>query len=267
MKHRFKLVGVLVVLLLIALVGGTTLLGGDSDLLQSQYYVISIGAIEISLESLIQSAKEGELAVIVASDEQVVSYRGSDLTDESEEILLDADSLLYVDHSWFLLQMAGQDLDYVVRPAEVGYTLLLSPHRDLLQGDTLLTVLGELQQIGIVGEEVQMEWGGAFPKERDKSPEPPDGVAIDSALYGLTIAEDWFSAAASQDLTRVGMRVEVVAEKLPGATIPAVFQANIVSETDELAKLLVPIHRLVELASSDAVSYVRPPYQPHPVAP
>lgn len=267
MRNRFKLTGVLVVLLLIALVGGTTLLGGESDLLQSQYYVISIGAIEISLESLIQSAKEGELAVIVASDEQVVSYRGSNLTDESEEILLDADSLLYVDHSWFLLQMAGEDLDYVVRPAEVGYALLLSPHRDLPQGDTLLAVLGELQQMGIVGEEVQMEWGGAFLKEPEKMPKPPDGVAIDSALYGLTIAEDWFAAAASQDLTRVGLRVEVVAEKLPSKIIPAAFQSYIVSETDELAKLLLPIHRLVELASSEAVSYVRPPYQPHPVAP
>jgi len=267
MKCRIKLTGVLVVLLLIALVGGTTLLGGESDLLQSEYYMISLGAIEISLESLIQSAKEGELAVIVASDEQVVSYRGSDLTDESEEILLDADALLYVDHSWFLLQMAGQDLDYVVRPAEVGYTLLLSPHRDLPQGETLLAVLGELQQIGIVGEEVQMEWEGAFPKGTDKSPEHPDGVAIDSALYGLTIAEDWFAAAASQDLTRVGLHVEVVAEKLPGAAIPVAFQANIVSETDELAKLLIPIHRLVELAGSNAVSYVRPPYQPYPVAP
>ncbi len=267
MRRRFKGTGVLVVLLLIALVGGTTLFGSEVDLLESQYYVISIGAIEISIESLIQSAKEGGLAVIVDSGEQVVSYRGGNLTDESEEILLDADSLLYVDHSWFLLRMAGQDLDYVVRPAEVGYTLLLSPHRDLPQGETLLAVLGELQQMGIVGEEVQMEWGGAFSKETDKSPEPPDGVAIDSALYGLTMAEDWFAAAASQGLTRVGLRVEVVVEKFPGATIPAVFQANIVSETDELAKLLVPIHGLVELAGSNAVSYVRPPYQPYPVAP
>ena len=210
MRRRSKLAGALVVLLLIALVGGTTSLCSESELLQSQYYVISIGAIGISLESLIQNAKDGELVVIVASDERVVSYRGSNPTDESEEILLDADSLLYVDHSWFLLQMAGQDLDYVVRPAEVGYTLLLSPRRDLPQADTLLAVLGELQQIGIVGEEVEMEWGGAFPKETDKSPEPPGGVAIDSNLYALAMAEDWFAAAASLDLTRVGLHVEVM---------------------------------------------------------
>ena len=267
MRRRCRHVGALVFLLLIALVGGSDLLGSESDLLQTHYYMISIGAVEISIESLIQTAKEGEFAVIVDSDAQTEFYRGSNPTDESEETLLGADALLYVDHDWFLLRKAGQDFDFVVRPAEIGYTLLLSPHRDLPQGDTLFAVLGELLQMGVVGEEVQMEWGGAFPKETDKLPQPPDGVVIDSALYGLMMAEDWFAAAASQGLTRVGLRVEVVAEKLAGATIPTTFQDSIVSETEELSKLLVPIHRLAELARSEAVSYVRPPYQPHPVIP
>jgi len=267
MRRRYKLAGVLVGLLLIAVVGAVPSLCSESELLKSHYYLLLIGEMDVPLESLIQSAKERELAIIVLSDEQVASYRGSDLTDEGEEILLDADALLYVDKSRFLLRIKGADLDYVVRPAEVGYTLLLSPHRDLPQGDTLLAVLSELQQIGIVGGDIQMEWEGALPKETDKSPQPPDGVAIDSDLYALATAEDWFATAASQGLSRVGLSVEVVAEKLPGAAIPEAFQGAVVSETEELVKLLVPIHLLVELARAETINYVRPPYQPHPAAP
>ncbi len=267
MKKRFKILGVLVVLLLNTLISRAIVLGEEPDLLQTNYYVISIGELKGSLDSLIQTAQGDQFTVIVISDETATSYRGSEATEEPEAVLLDAGSLLYVDQSLFLLQITGEDLDYVVRPAGVGYALLLIPHRDLPQGETLIFVLNELLQMGIVGEELQMEWEGAFPKKADKAPKPPDGVAIDSALYGLAVAADWFSSAASQGLTRVGLRVEVVAEKLPGETIPAAFQSYIVSETEELAKLLVPIHRLVELARSSAIGYVRPPYQPHPAAP
>ncbi len=267
MKKRFKVLGALAVLLLNILISGAIVLGEEADLLQTNYYVISIGEPKGSLDLLIQTAQGDQFTVIVISGETATSYRGSEATEEPEAVLLDADSLLYVDQSLFLLQIAGEDLDYVVRPTEGGYALLLIPHRDLPQGETLISVLNELQQMGIVGEEVQMEWVDAFPKKADKAPKPPEGVAIDSDLYGLAVAADWFSTAASRGLTRVGLRVEVVAEKLPGETIPAAYQSYIVSETEELAKLLVPIHRLVGLAKSSAIGYVRPPYQPHPATP
>ena len=267
MKKRFTILGVLVVLLLNTLISGTIVLGEEPDLLQTNYYVISIGELKGSLDLLIQTAKENGFAVIEVRGEEITSYRGSEPTEEPEEALLKMDSLLYADNGWLLFRASGKDLDYVVRPAEVGYALLLIPHRDLPQGETLISVLNELQQMGIVGEEVQMEWVDAFPNKAEKAPKPPDGVAIDSDLYGLAIAADWFTTAASLGLTRVGLRVEVVAEKLPGETIPAAFQSYIVSETEELAKLLVPIHRLVGLAKSSAIGYIRPPYQPHPAVP
>ena len=267
MINRSQLTGVLVVLLLTTLAWEVSVLCDEPDLHQTHYYVISIGGITSTLDSLIATAKGEELPVIVVSDGVVSTYRGSQATEEPEAALLESGSLLYVDHNWFLLQMAGEEVDYVVRPAEVGYALVLIPHRDLAEGEALLRVLGDLQQLGIVGAEVQMEWVGAFPKEAEKDPKPPEGVAIDSALYRLTVSADWFSTAASLGLARVGLRVEVVAEKIPGAAIPAAFQTYIVSETEELAKLLVPIHRLVELARLSVIGYLRPPYQPQPAAP
>jgi len=156
-----------------------------------------------------------------------------------------------------------------VRPGDGGYTLIIFPHRDLPQGETIFSLLGTLQKLGVIGAEVAMEGFRSFEKDAEKGPEPPAEAAIDSDLYGLTVAADWFSFASSLGLTRVGLRVEVVAEKLPGGAIPEEFQPYIIpgSETDQLAKLLLPIHRLVDLARSSFIGYVRPPYQPQPLSP
>lgn len=267
MKNRLRVTGMVVVLLANVLIGGTSGSGDEASILQTHYYLISIGEIAISLPLLVQTAQKHEFAVIDLRDEQPTFYRGTNPTAETEAVLLEADLLLYVDQSAFLLRVSGEDLDYGVRPGEVGYTLVLFPHRDLPQEKTLLSVLNDLQRMGIVGAEVEMEGMDALAKAPEKTPKPPEGVSIDSSLYGLAVSSDWFFAAASLGLARVGLRAEVVAEKLPGATIPEEFRSYIISETEGLAKLLIPIYRLVDLAKSSAIGYLRPPYQPHPVAP
>ena len=127
-------------------------------------------------------------------------------------------------------------------------------------------VLTPLQQLGVVGAEVDMEYKN-FILNPEKSEAPPAGVAIDSNLYNLMIAPDWLVAAKKMNLARTGLRVSVVAEKVPGGTVPEEYTPYVVSQTDTLAKLLLPIEDLVKLASDSGIGYVRPPYQPHPAVP
>jgi hypothetical protein len=253
---------VLVCLTIGILLGGVSVIGVSDVFAQNHYYILPIGEVQVSTASLIVTAKDKTYTVIVYEAGTTTAYRGSAQTKEPEAVLLSAASLLYVDESRFLLSVAGTDFDYVVRPYETGYALLLIPHRDLPQGETLLTVLDSLRGMGIIGEEVEIQGIISLEKKPEKSPAPPDGVAMDSSLFGLSVAADWFSDAVARGLNREGLRVEVVAEKLPGAAVPQSFQPYIVSETEDLAKLLVPIHLLVNLARASGIGYVRPPYQP-----
>jgi hypothetical protein len=187
--------------------------------------LISIGTIDTPIESLIQTAQENGFSL-------AGSYGGEPLTEDPEEALQAMPSLLYVDESWFLLRVTGEDLDYTVRPTGEGYELVLVPHKDLPLGETVETILSDLQGMGVVGS-VDMELTSQYAKESEKGPRPPEGVAIDSALYGL-----------------------------PEAFIPF-----IESESGELAKLLLPIWQLTELARSSSIGYVRLPYRPQPSVP
>jgi hypothetical protein len=92
-------------------------------------------------------------------------------------------------------------------------------------------------------------------------------VAIDSNLYNLMIAPDWFTAAEEMNVARTGLCVSVVAEKVPTGAIPESLKPYVVSETDALAKLLLPIEDLLSLASDSAIGYLRPPYKPQPAVP
>jgi len=255
------------ILLFGLLLFGAGAMGTGTKLLSTNYYLISIGAVDVPIASLIHKAQSAGYTVLVRSGEEFHSYQGENPTDKNEEALLSSDKLLYVDDGQFLLRVNGTDYDYAVRPGEgKTYTLVLVPHRDLPLEDTLSGIITALQGMGIVGSQLDMEFQ-TLPQKAEKAPAPPAGVAIDSGLYGLTIAPDWFTAASAGGLTRVGLRVEVVAEKLPGGTIPEEFRPYIESETDALAKLLIPINRLVDLAKTPGIGYLRPPYRPHPAAP
>lgn len=260
---RLRGVAVMGAVLVAAFLFGAIAMGEGAVLLKTDYYLLSIGTIDLPMPSLIQSAQGQGFAVIVRDGGTVTAYRGTTATQESEDVLLDAASLLYVDGASFLLRVKGESIDYTVRPGASGYALVLDPHDDLPLAESVGTILASLQSLGIVGSEVDMTFT-SFAKGTQKDPEPPAGVAIDSSLYALSVAPDWFAAAKEKNLARVGLRVEVVAEKLPGGSIPEGYAPYVESETDALAKLLLPIEKLVGLAQSSEIGYVRPPYQPHP---
>jgi len=230
------------------------------------YYLISIGAVTGEVTSLIQTGQENGFTVIVLNDVGISAYRGIQQTQETEADLISAASLLYVDRDRFLLRVQGPEFDYEVRPREKGCDIVLVPHQDMTESDLVTDVLIPLQEMGVVGEEVDMEYK-TFVLNPEKSEAAPAGVAIDSNLYNLMIAPDWLTAAEEKGLARTGLRVSVVAEKVPAGAVPDQFKTYVVSETDTLAKLLLPIEDLVSLASDSAIGYVRPPYQPQPAVP
>ncbi len=267
MNHRKIVVGALSILALSLFFVGAGAAGTGTDLLSTNYYLISIGTVDVPFATLIHAAQTSGYTVIVRSGDEVHFYRGTSVTTAAEKELIQESPLLYVDDGQFLLQVRGTDYDYTVRPGEgKGYTLVIVPHKNLPLTETLTAVITELQKMKVVGSEVDMEFQ-AFPQHPEKSPAPPAGVPIDSQLYAVMISPNWFAAAARAGLTRVGLRVLVVAEKLPGGTIPEEFRQYVKSETPGLAKLLLPVNKLLDLAKASGIGYLRPPYQPHPAAP
>ena len=95
-----------------------------------------------------------------------------------------------------------------------------------------------------------------------KLPRAPEGVRLDPTLWALVQHPDWFGAARDFGLERRGLRVLVVAEA--SGTLAEALEPYVVSSTERLMEILIPIPLLPELGQDPAVTMVRPPYVPHP---
>jgi len=228
----------------------------------TSYYIFSLGPTVVDVDSLVQTACASAFSVAIYTGSAYDVYReGAPVVDTTIDDLLGDPRTLVVDGARFHLRVVDVAYSYTVRPGESGYDLVIAPSARIPMVDTLQTVLLSLQDLGIVGTDLGMSYR-SFDKSSIKGPPPPEGAAIDSVLYDLVIAEDWFAEAAAHGITMAGLRVEVVAEKIPGAQIPERFAAYIASEVETIAKLLIPIEQLVPLARSEGIGYVRLPYQP-----
>ena len=227
----------------------------------TSYYVFSLGPAAVDVNSLIQTACASAFSVAIYTGSAYNVHREGTAAQATLDDLLGDPRSLVVDGARFHLRVADAAYSYTVRPGESGYDLVISPAVRLLMVDTLQTILISLQELGIVGTDLSMDLR-SFDKSSIKGPPPPQEAAIDSALYDLMIAEDWFAEAAAHGITMAGLRVEVVAEKIPGARIPEPFAVYVAGETETAAKLLMPIEQLVLLARSGGIGYVRLPYQP-----
>jgi hypothetical protein len=249
----------LIVLLLGSLPAGAT--GDTASFLPTHYYLLSLGQIAADVDSVRQAAQSSGFSVIAYNGDSAQGFRGDDPVDAAAETVLSDERLLVVDSGRFLLRDFGDGFTFSVRPTENGYELMIDPQQELLMSDVLGSVLGALQSMGILGNEVDLTIQ-AYAKDDPKGPPPPSGVEIESTLYSLLIARDWFDYAATKGLSLVGLRVEVVAETLAGASLAEPFSSHVVEEVEGLAKLSLPIDQLLALARSSAVGYVRVPYRP-----
>jgi hypothetical protein len=227
----------------------------------SSYHILSLGSTTVDVGSLIQTAHASAFSVALYTGSTYTVYReGVTIQTTLVDVLSDPKTLV-VDGDRFRLRVVDAAYSYTVRPSEFGYELVIAPAAHIPIVDTLQTILPSLQDLGIVGADVSMDFR-VFDRSSIKGPPPPQGAAIDSVLYDLVIAEDWFAEAAASGITMAGLRVEVVAEKMPGAQIPEGFAMYIASETENITKLLMPVEQLVLLARSEGIGYIRLPYQP-----
>ena len=227
----------------------------------THYYILSLGEMSVDLSTLIQTTQSSGHSVIQYEGNTATVYREGEVDDVDVATALADEYVLLVDGSRFYLREIGEAYTFTVRPAETGYELVINPQQDVSINDTLAFILMALQQIGILGNDVNLEFA-SFAKADLKGPAPPADVFIESTLYGLTVAEDWFAYATAEALTQVGLRVEIIAEKVPGGVLDAEFVDYVVEETVSLVKLLLPIDELLVLAKSSSIGYVRIAYQP-----
>jgi hypothetical protein len=229
--------------------------------LQTHYYLLSLGQIAADVDSVRTAAQSSGFSLVAYDGDSAQAFRGDDPVIATVESVLSDERLLVVDSGRFLLRQPGDGFGFSVRPTENGYELVIDPLQDLSMSDVLGSVLAVLHSMGILGSEVHLNVQ-AYAKDVLKGPPPPAGVAIESTLYSLLVARDWFGYATMKGLTLVGLRVEIVAELLPGASLAEPFAAYVVEEVEGLAKLSLPIDQLLALARSSAVGYVRAPYHP-----
>jgi len=228
---------------------------GAFALRPDEYAIYPLGSVWLDVAALRVAAQANGFAVVDLPGE---AQTGS----EQMALAAPADRLLVTSGNRFYLRVAHSGLAYAMRPSELGAELVLIPGATIDEMDALGSVLLELQELGISGMDVDLGARQTFARNALKGPATPAGVALDSTLYGLIVSEDWFAYAAAKSLTLRGLDVEVVAEKIPGAALPEAFAAYVTAETDELARLVLPVEQLLALARSSSVGYVRPPYVP-----
>jgi hypothetical protein len=260
MKTMNVLVGVLAALA----IGGFAVVGWASPglLEPTQYYLFPVGQIGINVQSLSETAKAEGFAVITFNGNTAIATVGNDSAVDPVDVLLTRDQYFVIDGDHFYLHSAAGQFSYSIRPAGDGHELVLSPTVELSEVDALTTLISDLQALGIQGMDIDLASVQSFPADSLKGPAVPSGLALDSDLYDLTVAEDWFAYAASKGMDLLGLEIEVVVEKVAGGVLPSPFSNLVASETDQLASLIVPIDEIQALAGLASVSYVRLPYRP-----
>lgn len=202
------------------------------------------------------SARAEELGVPMAVwGEGGLAFIGA----QGEEDLRASGSYLYLDGPAFLVAMETPTEWTVLRGCGSSAELIVWTGTDVISPPAeaffdLLRALGLLAVGGTVTLELK-----TVPV---KLPRVPGGVRLDPVLWALVGHPDWFGAARDFGLERVGLRVRVVAEA--SGALAEDLEPYVLSSSEALMDLLIPIPLLVDLAGDPAVRNVRPPFTPYP---
>ncbi len=240
----------------------------DPLLLAGRYYRVSLSLSDPVIAAVIEAAKQAGFSVRIAEGTRVSYFIGTipciDCTPENERTRL-VFPQLFVDDALFWMRAEESLARYNVRPALGGYELIIAPKVTA----SATAILGE---IGIRLVQLKLLRDPALPLNVEqlsivpgsKLPKPPDGVRLDSLLYGLMLMPDWYDFATQNRLELWGLRVRVILELVsPNAQLALGHNLIIEARSPSgLMRVLVPIHQLATLASDPAVKLVRPPFQP-----
>jgi hypothetical protein len=208
---------------------------------------------EGAVQTLPARARELQLATAVWSDGALVVTGAAD-----EEELRASATYLYLDGDFFLLAVDTPSERAVLRGDAQTAELIVWATDGLVPPSGAFLDL--VQNLGLLPANVTIDL--AVRELPLKLPRAPEGVRLDPTLWALVLHPDWFTAARDYGLDRVGLRVRVVAEA--GAALAETLEPYVLSSTGTLMDLLIPIGLLAELGRDPAVTYVRPPFTPHP---
>lgn len=241
----------------------------DPLLLAGRYYRVALALSAPELAAVIEAAKQAGFSVRIAEGTRVSYFIGmipcTDCTPENERTRL-VFPQLFVDGALLWLRAEEAFSKYNVRPAlGMGYELTIAPKVTVSASVALGEIGARLVQLQLLRDPalpLNVEQLSIVPGV--KLPKPPDGVRLDSLLYGLMLMPDWYDFAAQNRLELWGLRVRVIVE-LISSDAQLALGHNLIIEARSpsgLMRVLVPIHQLTALASDPAVKLVRPPFQP-----
>lgn len=246
----------------VAVLSAVAVAGTPTALSPSSYYLFPAEGVVATVQTLSQAVQSAGYVVITFSEGAATAVRGSAVVSGDLEALLGEDHVLVVDGDRFVLHSELPGISYSLRPESQGMELVVSTAQEMPVFEALAAVFLDLQGLGVLGVNLDLEAVQSFSATSLKGPATPAGVALDSSLYALVVAEDWFAYARAKGIPLSGLRLEVVAELVPGGTFPEAYATFVTSQTEQLVKLIVPIDRLVPLAKEGAIGYVRLPLRP-----
>ena len=173
---------------------------------------------------------------------------------------------LYVDGQSYWLRMDDLNWRVNLRPSStvpMSYELIVSPKlsREELTAEDLREIASLLRPfVNTPIESLSFE-----PLLPPSKPEPPEGVKMDSVLYGLTLSPDWKDYATTNGIELSGLRAAVIVE-LSSADAELSAGLNLVIEAQSSGQLRAQalIHRLADLSRDPAANFVRLPNRPQP---
>jgi hypothetical protein len=176
---------------------------------------------------------------------------------------------LHVDGGWFWIRLDEENWRLNLRPSpQASYELIVSPKlpKTTLTTEDVEEIAATLGPFGVLPiQTASLEFEPLIPQSK---PIPPEGVRLDSVLYGLMLAPDWKDYAQVRQIELSGLRAVVIIElATPGAQLPEGLDLIIERRSIGLVRAQALIHRLAELARDPAVAFVRLPSRPQPPIP
>ena len=252
---------------------GYAAVGGSGIVEAQRHFRALLPSMPINVLEIVRTAQQLGYWIRIQTDTNVTYLHGTtpcSACDPTQEATFFVPPWLTVDRQWFWLYLDEPGWALHLRPSgqQTGsYELIVSPK--LPKTELTDEDLGQIQQalapFGLLPQTASLT---LEPYIVPAKPAPPEGVRLDSVLYGLTLAPDWAAYVREKGIERSGLRVRVVIERnSPGAMPSPALELVVEAQSDRLIRAQALIHRLVELARDPAVAFVRPPSRPQPAAP
>jgi hypothetical protein len=241
-------------------------------LLAGRAYRASLPIALYDIARITANAQQAGFWVRIYDGKTVTYFQGATLCTSchpaQESVFLSRLPALYVDGGLFLLRARTQRYHYTVRPSptEVGhYEVTVQPISDSDGFATATEILQKLAELGVVTSislSLPLEEMTVLPGS--KLPKAPEGVKLDSVLYGLSLMPDWYEFALTQQLEMWGLRVRVLIElNTANGQLSPVHNLIIEARSSSgLIRALIPVHALSDVARDPAVRIIRPPSTP-----